>query len=54
MTTKELSHVLLILMHIKNPTPKVDLAIAYIRKDMAVRDAQRDNFKGDYESDGRW
>ena len=54
MTTKELKHVEDILMRIKNPSPKVDLALAYIRKDKALRDTQRDNFKGDYEEDRSW
>lgn len=49
MTTKELNHVKLILERIKNPSPAVELALAYVKKDLALRDSQRDNFKGDYE-----
>lgn len=49
MTTKELNHVIKVLAMIKNPSPKVELAIAYCNKDLKVRESQRDNFRGDYE-----
>lgn len=49
MTRKELSYVKKVLEQIANPTPKVQLAIAYVDKDLAQREAQKDNFKGDYD-----
>lgn len=49
MTRKELLHVRKTLENIKNPSPNATLALAYINKELAVREAQRDNFKGDYE-----
>lgn len=49
MTTKELNHVKEVLERIKNPSPKVALAIAYVVKDLRLRDSQKDNFRGGYE-----
>jgi len=54
MTTKELQHVKEILQRIKNLTPKVELAIAYVVKDLKLRDSQRDNFKAEYDYPGDW
>lgn len=54
MTTKELNFILKILERIKNPSEKVGVAIAYVKKDLAVRDGQRDNFKGDYDEGSYW
>ena len=50
MTKKELLHVQKVLARITNPSGHVELALAYIRKDLAVRESQKDNFKGDYDS----
>ena len=54
MTAKELKHVKEVLERIKNPSPKVELALAYINKDITTRESQRDNFKGDYDEDSNW
>jgi hypothetical protein len=54
MTTKELQHVKKVLQRITNPTGKVTLAIAYVEKDLAARESQRDNFKGDYDEGPAW
>ena len=49
MTRKELELVKKVLQRIKNPSSNVELAIAYVNKDLSLRESQRDNFKGDYE-----
>jgi len=55
MTRKELEHVRKVLEAIKNPDGHVKTAIAYCNKDIALREAQRDNFRPEYElEEGRW
>lgn len=54
MTAKELNHVKKVLDRITNPSPNVTLAIAYINKDLALRESQRDNFKAVYEESSSW
>lgn len=54
MNRKELEHIKKVLSRITNPSPMVTLALAYIEKDIAVREAQRDNFKGDYDEGPHW
>ena len=51
MTKQELLHVKEVLDRIKNPSSRVEFAKACINKDLAIRDNQRDNFKGKYDSD---
>lgn len=51
MTRIELLHIKKILERIKNSSPNVTLAIAYINKDLALRESQRDNFTQTYEYD---
>lgn len=56
MTRNELNHVLKTLQNIKPRENgmgihgKVQLAINFVEKDLALREAQRDNFKDMYES----
>ena len=50
MTRKELLHVKKVLERITNPSGHVELALAYVNKDLAQRESQKDNFKGDYDS----
>lgn len=56
MTRNELKHVLKTLQNIKPRENgmgihgKVQLAINFVEKDLALREAQRDNFKDMYES----
>lgn len=45
MTKKELEHVKSILVKIKNKDPKVDLAISYLDKDIALRQMQRKDMR---------
>jgi len=54
MNRKELLHVKKVLEKITNPSENVTLALAYVNKDLAVRAAQSDNFKGDYEESPNW
>lgn len=54
MTRKELLLVKQVLQRIKNPSGNVTLALAYIEKDLAIRESQRDNFKGDYDENPNW
>lgn len=50
MNRKELEHVKKVLEKIANPSPNVQLALAYVNKDIAMRESQKDNFKGsDYD-----
>lgn len=57
MTRQELQHVKKVLEHIKprdngmGMHGNVILAINFIEKDLALREAQRDNFKRMYEDD---
>jgi hypothetical protein len=57
MTRKELEHVKNILLRIKPRENgmgihgQVQLAINFVEKDIAIREAQRDNFKDMFESD---
>jgi hypothetical protein len=57
MTRKELEHVKKVLLNIKPRDNgmgihgRVQLAINYVEKDLAQRQASRDNFKDMYESD---
>jgi hypothetical protein len=59
-TRKELEHVKKVLLNIKPHENgmgihgKVQLAINFIEKDIAQREAQRDNFKDMYESEQNW
>jgi len=57
MNTKELWRVLKCLERIKQPNAFADEAIAYVKKDLAIRDQQskamRDMNRSDYEVDGR-
>lgn len=59
MTRKELEHVKKILLNIKPRDNgmgihgKVQLAINFVEKDIARREAERDNFKDMYECDDR-
>ena len=45
MTTKELNVVLNCLEHVQKPNAFVDEAIAYVRKDLAIRDQQRSDMR---------
>ena len=51
MTRTELLQVKKVLERITNKTGQVELAIALVNKDLAIREAQRDNFKGEYDGD---
>lgn len=58
MTADELKFVKRVLQNIKpredgEPRGKVQRALALVEKDLAVREAQRDNFKDMYEYDER-
>jgi len=54
MTRKELLHVKRVLERITNPSGHVELAKALVDKELATREAQRDNFKGDYDESPSW
>ena len=50
MKTDELEHLLHnILEKIKNPDGNVELAKAYVKKDLALRQRQRENLKNQHE-----
>jgi len=51
MTTKELQRVLHCLEMAKKPNPFIDEAIAYVKKDLAIREQQCNNMRNMNRSD---
>ena len=54
MTTKELNVVLHCLEKIKKPNPFVEEAIAYVKKDLAIRDQQSNAMRDMNRPDVKW